>query len=120
MQETKADTKLIAKCGLYCGACGRYKKGKCKGCMENEKASWCKVRICCLDKEIDSCADCNEYSNVMACGKYNNFMAKLFGVMFNSDRAACIQKIKQEGYHSYASQMEQNGMMTIKRKNRFF
>ena len=40
------DKKLIAKCGLYCGACNSYITGKCPGCNENVKATWCKIRNC--------------------------------------------------------------------------
>jgi len=32
MKEIIADEKLVAKCGLYCGACGAYLKGRCPGC----------------------------------------------------------------------------------------
>lgn len=33
------DEKLVAACGLYCGACHKFLTGKCPGCKENEKAS---------------------------------------------------------------------------------
>lgn len=106
---------MIAKCGLYCNACGKYLKGKCDGCASNHKASWCKLRTCCLEKKIASCADCTEYEDVMACNKYNTFMAKMFGFIFNSDRAACIERIKTVGYEKYAREMTQNKRMTFKR-----
>jgi len=115
MKQTKSDTELIAKCGLYCGACGKYQKGKCAGCLQNEKASWCKVRSCCLENGYASCADCTQYSDVMACKKYDNFMAKLFGLIFNSDRAACIDAIRQNGYEQFAASMAREGRMTFKR-----
>lgn len=35
----------VAYCGLYCGACQSYTKGKCPGCDANEKATWCEIRI---------------------------------------------------------------------------
>ncbi|NOX34919.1 MAG: DUF3795 domain-containing protein [Deltaproteobacteria bacterium] len=118
MKEIQTDIRLVAKCGLYCGSCTKYQKGKCKGCIKNEKASWCKVRTCCLEKGIASCAECDEFSDIMACKKYNNFMAKLFGFVFNSDRAACIHNIKGKGYEQYAKEMAQNRIMTFKRKGR--
>ena len=43
MKEIVADPKLVAYCGLYCGACGAYLRGRCPGCIENYKATWCKV-----------------------------------------------------------------------------
>ena len=51
MKEIVTDTGLIAYCGLYCGACGRYRKDRCPGCHENEKAAWCRVRTCCRESE---------------------------------------------------------------------
>ncbi len=115
MREITNNTEMIAKCGLYCGACPKFLKGKCNGCKENEKASWCKLRACCLDKNIASCADCDEFTDVMACKKYNNFVAKIFGFVFNSNRSACISKIKEVGYDQFALQMTSNKQMTFKR-----
>ena len=40
----RADPKMVAACGLYCGACKKYRMGKCSGCHKNKKASWCKIR----------------------------------------------------------------------------
>ncbi|MCP3874610.1 MAG: DUF3795 domain-containing protein [Desulfobacteraceae bacterium] len=116
MREIATSVEMIAMCGLYCGACPRFLKKKCNGCKENEKSSWRKLRACCLDKNIASCADCNEFTDVMACKKYNNFMAKIFGFIFNSNRSACIVKIKEVGYDEFAIQMSSNRQMTFKRK----
>ncbi|MCP4673139.1 MAG: DUF3795 domain-containing protein [Desulfobacula sp.] len=116
MKEITKNTQMIAKCGLYCGACPRFLKEKCNGCKDNKKASWCKLRTCCIDKNIDSCADCDEFTDVMDCKKYNNFMAKIFGFIFNSNRSACISKIKEIGYDEFALQMTSNSQMTFKRK----
>jgi hypothetical protein len=109
------DTNLIAYCGLYCAACRGYLKGSCPGCQKNEKATWCKVRSCCINNNYQSCTDCKEFSNSMDCRKYNNFMSKTFGFIFRSDRAACITKIKELGYENFAVYMTENKLQTIKR-----
>ncbi len=116
MNAVKEDINLIGRCGLYCGACGKYLKGRCPGCNENEKASWCKVRSCTLEKGILSCADCDEFADVSDCRKYNNFMAKAFGFVFNSDRKKCIDEIKNIGYEKFTVHMTENRIMTFKRK----
>ena len=103
-------------CGLYCGACPRFLKEKCYGCRGNDKATWCKLRTCCMGKNIASCADCSEFSDVMACEKYNNFMARIFGFVFNSNRSACIRRIKAVGYDKFAEEMTSKKQMSIKRK----
>ncbi len=111
----KTDTELVAYCGLYCGACSKYLKGSCPGCHANEKATWCGVRTCNMENKYQSCAECKEFSDPMACKKYNNFMAKLFGFIFRSNRAACIEQIRQVGIDEHAKKMAESGMPSIKR-----
>jgi hypothetical protein len=105
MREIVADQNLIAACGLYCGACRSYLHGRCPGCPTNEKAKWCGVRSCCLQRGYKSCADCADFSNVKDCKKYNNWIARLFGLIFRSNRAACIALIREQGYPVFATDM---------------
>ena len=110
-----SELNLVAACGLYCGACGRYKKGKCEGCRDNEKATWCGIRSCCVEKNYNSCADCIEYTDLKKCKKFNNFMGKIMGVIMNSDRFACIYRIREIGHKSFAIEMNSKGLQAIKR-----
>ena len=118
MKEIVADTSLVAFCGLYCAACRTYRKGKCSGCQKNEKATWCKVRTCCLDKKHSSCADCTLHDNPMKCTRFNNFVSRLFGLLFRSDRAACINQIRNLGLDGHARTMAQKGHITLKRRGK--
>jgi hypothetical protein len=52
----------------------------------------------------------------MSCKKFNNFMSKFFGLVFGSDRAACIQQIRENGIAQHAQIMEMKGVPSIKRK----
>jgi len=115
MRIITANAELVANCGLYCGACGAYLKGRCPGCHENKKASWCKVRSCCTEHNYATCAECADYPNAMDCGKFNNVMSKLFGLLLRSDRGACIRQIKQLGVAGHAENMAQNKRQTIRR-----
>ena len=115
MKTIKPDVKLIARCGLFCGACGRYLKEKCPGCAKNEKATWCGIRLCCAENGYDSCADCKTFKDPMQCSKYNNIMSKIFGFIFRSDRRACIESIRANGAKKYAAMMAEKGLQTIKR-----
>lgn len=116
--EVANNPKLIAYCGLYCAACKRYLNGKCPGCQQNIKASWCKVRTCNMEHNYSSCADCNEYPNVMDCKKFNNPVSKIFALVFNSDRNASLNLIKEKGNEGYATYMTQNKLQVIKRKRK--
>lgn len=115
MKEITADRSMVAYCGLYCGACKAHLKGKCPGCHDNAKASWCTVRSCCIDNNYTSCAECKSFSDPKDCAKFNNFFSKLFGFFFSSDRAACVAQIKAMGVEGHARQMASTGRHTIKR-----
>jgi hypothetical protein len=115
MRDITADTGLVACCGLYCGACGKYLKETCDGCAKNAKATWCKVRSCCQGKGIASCADCKEFADVSKCKKFNNVFSKLFGLVFGSDRKACVDLIGKEGYGDYAKLMAADRAHSIKK-----
>lgn len=115
MTDVKAAPELVAYCGLYCGACRSHLKGKCPGCHDNAKATWCGVRKCCIEKRIASCAECADHSDPNGCKKFNNFMARLFGVVFRSDRAACIAQIRRVGIGEHAAIMAGNRTQTIRK-----
>lgn len=116
MSATLNTVTLVSSCGLYCGTCYKYKKGKCPGCAENEKASWCKIRVCTKENGYHTCAECTEFADVNECKKFNTLFSKLFAFVFKSDRKASLQLISDIGREQYASQMVENGQMVIKRK----
>ena len=115
MKEIVSDSKLIAYCGLYCGACKKYLQEKCQGCHKNEKATWCKVRSCCIDNQYSSCAECKEFSDPNACKMFNNFMSKAFAFLFRSNRAACINQIKEIGIQGHSEKMSELKLQSLKR-----
>ena len=115
MKEIVSNQNLIAYCGLYCGSCNKYLNDKCPGCHENTKASWCGIRSCNIEHGYQSCADCKEFANPKDCKKFNNFMSKIFAMIFRSDRAACIAKIKEVGYEEFAMHMASNKLQSIKK-----
>ena len=113
MKEITVDTKKIATCGLYCGACKKNRMGKCPGCHENEKASWCKIRKCCIEKGFHTCAECE--MDVKDCRLHNNLIGKFFSFVFRSDRPACIRYIRENGEQAFAEEMTKRGEQTIKK-----
>jgi len=115
MSVIRGDAELVAYCGLYCGACKAFLAEKCRGCRENAKATWCKVRSCCIDKQIRTCGECAEFPDPQACAKFDNFISRIFGFIFRSDRAACIAQIKRIGLEGHAAAMAESRSHTIKR-----
>jgi len=116
MREIVADKNLVAYCGLYCGACGSYLREGCPGCHDNAKAAWCKVRTCCGEHGYASCADCAEFTNPKDCKKFHNFMSRAFGFVFRSDRAACIECIRQRGIEAFAADMAERRAQSMPRR----
>lgn len=115
MPDIRVSAELVAGCGLYCGACKRYLVGNCKGCRENSSATWCKVRSCCMEKRITTCAECAEVQDPGTCKKFNNFISRLFGFIFQSNRTACISHIKQLGLDGHAKMMAEMRSPSVKR-----
>lgn len=115
LAEIPADNRLIAYCGLYCGSCRSYLKGKCQGCRESVKNSWCGIKKCNIENNFTTCADCT-ITGVRECRKYNNFLSRVIGFVLNSDRAACIERIRLAGPDAFAAEMAGKRMQTIKRK----
>ena len=113
--EQIANPDLVAYCGLYCGACGAFRKGRCPGCHNNEKASWCKIRTCNKAHGYSSCADCVEFPDPTQCKKFNNLISKIFSVVLRSNRPACISQIKMKGLTWHAQEMHRNGWQSLKR-----
>lgn len=114
-ETTQVKPETVSFCGLYCAGCRSYIKGKCPGCAGNTKATWCKIRTCCMDKGIKSCADCTGFANPMDCKKFNNFVGRMFALVFRSDRAASIEMIKNIGYEGYAKHCVENKIMVIRK-----
>jgi hypothetical protein len=115
MKEIVADKGLAAFCGLYCGACRQYLKGKCPGCAKNEKAGWCKIRKCNLENRFLNCSECRQFAEVSDCSKFNNFISKIFALIFRFDRKACILRIKELGVEKYAQEMAGLKLQSIKK-----
>lgn len=90
---------LVAYCGIYCGGCGGYKKGRCKGCKDGGGFKSCPVRICCQERNYETCAECDQ---LLGCKKLDNFIASLFSFIFRQlPRIEKIKRIKEIGIEAY-------------------
>lgn len=115
MKEIIANPNMVAYCGLYCGACKSFLKDRCPGCHENFKATWCKVRSCCIESKYLSCADCKTFNDPKDCKKFNNPVSKVIGFFLRSNRSACIEQIKALGIEGHAKDMASNVRHTMRR-----
>jgi hypothetical protein len=67
-----------------------------------------------MEHGYTTCADC-QLTSLEECKPFNNFMAKVFGFIFRSDRAACVRMIGEQGLEQYANYMAQNRLQSIRR-----
>jgi hypothetical protein len=114
-KEIVADPNLVAYCGLYCGACPRYLRGGCPGCRQNAKATWCKVRSCCVDNTLRTCVDCADHPDPDTCALFNNPISRVIGFLFRSNRHACVLQIRELGVAGHAEQMAKRRRMSMRR-----
>lgn len=54
-------SKLIGKCGFYCGSCPTYSKGKCIGCRAAHKKGDCYTFDCVDVQKIEYCGLCKNF-----------------------------------------------------------
>jgi hypothetical protein len=116
MKEVAVNKDLVAYCGLYCGACGSYLKGRCPGCRENVKAGWCPQRKCCAEHQYATCANCKEFADAKDCRHFNTFIAKTMSLLFNSNRPAGVRKIRELGPEGFAAFMAEKKLMKLPRR----
>ena len=107
--------ELVSACGIYCGACRRYRSQVCPGCAKNERASWCRTRECVRNKGYRDCAECSDFSDVNRCEKFNTRVSRLFSLVFRWDRPASLRLIGAVGRERYAERMEARGEPVLKR-----
>ncbi len=94
----------IGCCGAYCEKCKAFVDKSCKGCKigydtkerDINKAK-CKIKLCCFrDKKLDTCADCDQFSN---CKIFNNKFK--IGTRDNKKCQESLNFIKNEGYDKF-------------------
>lgn len=109
---------LVSACGFYCGACKKYQRGDCPGCVENRRSSWgkrCKVRLCCSRNGYHTCGECTTYDDTRKCRKLNSVFVRFFAVLVGYDRPAGIAAIRRLGEDGFAKEMEAKNAMWIAR-----
>ena len=92
----------IGCCGANCRTCPEF-KGNCKGCKigyedgtRHINKAKCKIKVCCIKKGHDTCADCSEYAD---CAVIQDFYKKK-GYKYQKYREA-ISFIIANGYDEF-------------------
>ncbi len=104
----------IAPCGLFCSNCGKFRKGRCKGCQIVAGFARCAVRACCAGRRIETCAACPDFPSprdYRECPKVNNFIAKTISLFTGSDRPAALALLRDQGRDKYLAAKRETGKM---------
>jgi len=64
------------------------------------------VRKCATERKYLSCAECTEYPE---CRKLNNFVSKMFAIVFRSNRKGNLQEIQKMGIEKWAEERAASG-----------
>jgi hypothetical protein len=73
------------------------------------------VRSCGIAAGYSTCADCAQHADPRECGKYHNWISRIFGFVFRSNRAACIDRVRVVGREEFAREMTQRGRHSLPR-----
>lgn len=96
---------IVACCGLVCSNCGALRKGKCQGC-HGDKPMFrnCPVKACVKSHDYGTCANCGEFKDLHDCGKLDNFISRLFGWLFGSNRIGNLCRIREVGLEAFKAE----------------
>ena len=97
-------TKLeIGCCGAVCGTCQQFTGKVCRGCKvgyatgeRDLNKARCKVKICCIINNFETCADCN---SLATCKTIQDWHSKK-GYKYGKYRQA-IEYVKAHGYAAF-------------------
>jgi len=107
MSTSMQDTSdvIIAYCGLACSNCGSYTKGRCQSCHSDKPMNRnCKMKACAISNGYVTCADCEEFSDLRECNQLNNFISKVFGFIFRTDRIGNLERIREMGLEVFKAE----------------
>ena len=90
-------------CGAYCKTCKVYRQKMCGGCKigyadqtrDLSKAK-CKIKVCCITKEYNSCADCPEYDACVVIQSFHNHAGYKYGKYKQA-----VAYIRDNGYNAF-------------------
>lgn len=92
-RSVQANASLISACGLYCGCCSSYLKGKCASCMDaatSQNRAWCPVLKCCKEKGYATCAQCTTFTDPRKCPTHHNMISRVIGYCLGSGKSTAL------------------------------
>jgi hypothetical protein len=61
----------------------------------------CKVKPCAQARNCTTWAECKDFANLAECKKLNNWISKIFGLIFRSDRIGNLSRIREVGLDKF-------------------
>ena len=66
----------------------------------------CKVKPCAQERNLSSCAECKDFANLADCKKLNNWISKIFGLIFRKDRIGNLGRIREIGIDKFKEEKQ--------------
>lgn len=93
----------VGCCGAYCARCGALADGTCRGCRlgydtgeRSLKRARCAVKVCCLTKDMVSCADCAGFES---CETLAAFYGRKGYVRYRK----ALEFVREHGYEEFVT-----------------
>lgn len=100
--------RYVGCCGAYCRTCRPLLEGFCKGCklgysgsQRRLESAKCRIKVCCLTRDLETCADCSE---LFSCDIINEFFGKN-GYKYRKYRES-LEFIRAHGYAAFLAQAD--------------
>lgn len=107
-RDEKTRAAYLGCCGAYCRTCRAFLDSSCKGCKlgyadgsRNLVNAKCPMKVCCLGRGLETCADCPE---LHTCETMVGFFNKK-GYKYRKYREA-IEFIRTHGYPAFLTQAD--------------
>lgn len=119
-----SNENFISHCGFYCGACPTYLSSKCEGCRGSSPkcaigVKNCLVKLCCVENDFFTCADCTKYATTRNCKKYNPLFIRFGEWISSTSRRKAIELIQEKGRVVFLAYMVDKQWVTVKTKDTF-
>ena len=64
----------------------------------------CPIKKCTLEKKLETCAECKDFSDLKNCSKLNNFISRIIGMLTKSDRIGKLNRIREIGLEKFKAE----------------
>ena len=65
----------------------------------------CPVKKCNIERGYSTCAECAEYEDLRKCKNLNNWISKIFGFIFRTNKLRNLERIRKIGLEKFKEEV---------------